>query len=74
MAFWEESIFHVVWNNILMKTLPTLAESAEIEEILKIEHGSYIILPWIIMGLTLAFVIILDAVRSTRSATEAKSI
>lgn len=72
MAFWEESIFHVVWNNILMKTLPALAESAEIEEILKIEHGSYIILPWIIMGLALAFVIILDAVRSSRATTAVK--
>lgn len=68
MAFWEESIFHVVWNNILMKTLPTIAESAEIEAILKIEHGAYIILPWIIMGFAVAFVIILDAVRSLRAS------
>lgn len=61
MAFWEESIFHVVWNNILMKTLPSIAESAEIEELLNIQGGTATVLPWIFIGLMVAAVIIWDA-------------
>lgn len=61
MAFWENSIFHVVWNNILMKTLPTIAESAEIEELLNIQGGTVTILPWVFIGLMIAAVIIWNA-------------
>lgn len=61
MAFWEESIFHVVWNNILMRTLPSIAESAKIEELLNIQGGTATILPWVFIGLMVAAVIIWDA-------------
>ncbi|MBI2097273.1 MAG: sulfite exporter TauE/SafE family protein, partial [Candidatus Sungbacteria bacterium] len=32
MAFWESSIFHVLWNDIVTRTLPSIAESEKIEE------------------------------------------
>lgn len=60
MAFWEESIFHVVWNNILMKALPSIAESAEIEEFLNIQGGTATILPWALIGFMVGAVIIWD--------------
>jgi len=63
MEFWEDSIFHVVWNNILMKIMPTIAESKEIEELLGIEMGENIIFPWVIMALIIAGIIIWDAIR-----------
>lgn len=63
MAFWESSIFHVAWNNILMKTLPQIAESAEIEELLNIQGGTATILPWVLIGLMVGAVIIWDAIR-----------
>lgn len=61
MAFWEESIFHVVWNNILTKAVPSIAESAEIEELLNIQGGTATILPWVFIGLMVGAVIIWEA-------------
>ncbi|MBI2483969.1 hypothetical protein HYV71_02175 [Candidatus Uhrbacteria bacterium] len=61
MAFWEDSLFHVVWNNLLMNTLPSIAESAEIEELLNIQGGTATILPWALIGLMVGAVIIWNA-------------
>lgn len=58
MAFWELSIFHAIWNNILMKALPRIAESKAIEELLGIEMNNPVVLPWIIIGLMVGAVII----------------
>ncbi|MBI4086154.1 MAG: hypothetical protein HY433_02860, partial [Candidatus Liptonbacteria bacterium] len=61
MAFWEGSIFHVMWNDIVMRTLPSIAESEKIEELLNIQGGTATILPWIFIGLMVGAVIIWDA-------------
>ena len=61
MAFWEGSIFHVIWNNIVSKTLPSIAESERIEELLNIQGGTATILPWVFIGLMVGAVIIWDA-------------
>jgi len=45
------SIFHVAWNNIVSKTLPSIAESERIEELLNIQGGTATILPWVFIGL-----------------------
>lgn len=66
MAFWEGSIFHVIWNNFLMKALPSIAESAEIEALLNIEVGGSVILPWIIIGLMIGAVIIWDTIKTQK--------
>lgn len=70
MAFWEESIFHVVWNNLTMKVLPGISESAEIESLLNIQGGTATILPWALIGLTVGAVIIWDAFVQRRKLTE----
>lgn len=74
MAFWEDSIFHVVWNNILMKTLPTIAESAEIEELLNIQGGTATILPWVFIGLMVGAVIIWDAFAQRKKLIQNQTI
>ncbi len=61
MAFWEDSIFHVVWNDIVTRTLPSIAESERIEELLNIQGGTAIILPWVLIGFMVGAVIIWDA-------------
>jgi len=61
MAFWEESIFHVVWNDIVTRTLPSIAESAKIEEALNIQGGNVTIWPWVFIGLMVGIVVIWDA-------------
>lgn len=74
MEFWEESIFHVIWNNILMRVVPTIAESKEIEELLGIEMGENIIFPWIVMALMIAGIIIWNAIRSARQNFAAQNL
>ena len=61
MAFWESSIFHVIWNAVVMKALPSIAESQIIEEALNIQGGTAIILPWVFIGFMVGAVIIWDA-------------
>ncbi|MBI2024649.1 MAG: cytochrome C biogenesis protein [Candidatus Harrisonbacteria bacterium] len=74
MAFWEDSIFHVAWNNLLTKTLPSIAESAEIEELLNIQGGTATILPWVLIGLMVGAVIIWDAFVQRKKLTQVQSL
>lgn len=69
MAFWEESFFHVAWNNLVMGVLPAIAESAEIESALNIQGGTATVTPWVLIGLMVGAVIIWDAfVQQKRAA------
>ncbi len=61
MAFWEQSIFHVAWNNLIQQAIPAIAESAEIEALLNIQGGTATVLPWVIFALMISAVIIWDA-------------
>ena len=70
MAFWEDSIFHVAWNNIVSKTLPSIAESERIEELLNIQGGTATILPWVFIGLMIGAVIIWDALVQHKKLTQ----
>lgn len=63
MSFWENSIFHVIWNAIVAGILPTIAESAEIEKALGIQAFPHVILPWLIFGLIVGAIIIWEAIR-----------
>lgn len=74
MAFWESSIFHVAWNNLIMKTLPSIAESAEIEELLNIQGGTVLVLPWVLIGLMIGAVIIWDAIVQRKKLQQARSL
>lgn len=74
MAFWEESIFHVVWNDIVTRTLPSIAESAEIEEVLNIQGGTATVLPWVLIGLMVGAVIIWDAFVQSRKLMQNQTI
>lgn len=69
MAFWEESIFHVAWNDLVTGVLPSIAESAEIESALNIQGGTATVTPWVLIGLMVGTIIIWDAfVRGRRVA------
>jgi len=70
MAFWENSIFHVVWNDIVSKTLPSIAESEKIEELLNIQGGTATILPWVFIGLMVGAVIIWEAIVRRKKLTQ----
>ena len=61
MAFWEQSVFHVAWNNLVQKALSSIAESAEIEALLNIQGGTTTVLPWVIFALVISAVIVWDA-------------
>lgn len=74
MAFWEESIFHVVWNDIVTRTLPSIAESAEIEEVLNIQGGTATVLPWVLIGLMIGAVIIWDAFAQHRKLVQNQTL
>ncbi|MDP2685421.1 MAG: cytochrome c biogenesis protein CcdA [bacterium] len=74
MAFWEDSIFHVVWNDIVTKTLPSIAESTEIEELLNIQGGTVTILPWVFIGLIVGAVIIWDAFAQRKKLMQNQTI
>ena len=74
MAFWEESVFHVLWNNLLMKVLPSISESAEIEQLLNIQGGTATVLPWIFIGLMVGAVIIWDAFAQRRKLMQNKTL
>jgi cytochrome c-type biogenesis protein len=67
MQWWEESIFHAVWNRGLEIAFPKIAESAEIEALLQIEGGTGGIWPWVFMGVVLGTIIIWS---SSRKANE----
>lgn len=74
MAFWENSIFHVVWNTIVTRTLPSLAESAEIEELLNIQGGTATVLPWVLISLMVGAIIIWDALVERRKLMENQTV
>ncbi|MBI2045881.1 MAG: cytochrome C biogenesis protein [Parcubacteria group bacterium] len=74
MAFWEESIFHVAWNNLITKALPSIAESADIEVLLNIQGGTATILPWVLIGLMVGAVIICDAFVERKKLTQSQSL
>ncbi len=74
MDFWEGSIFHVLWNDFLMRAVPAIAESSEIEELLKIKMDNLVILPWVIMSLMVGAIIILDAYIQRKKLIQTQTI
>lgn len=66
MEWWEESIFHSGWNSVVQTVFPKIAESAEIEAFLNIEGGTGGTTPWILMGIILGSVIILDSYKKAK--------
>lgn len=61
MAWWEESIFHSVWNRVVELVFPKIAESAEIESLLNIQGGTGGVWPWVFMGIVLGSIIVLSS-------------
>jgi cytochrome c-type biogenesis protein len=61
-AFWEESVFHKVWNGLVHLALgPNVAESAEVERLLgdlPLHDPGSLYGPWAIIGLLLALPIL----------------
>lgn len=66
MEWWEESIFHAVWNRGVELVFPRIAESAEIEALLQIEGGTGGIWPWVFMGLALGAIIIWSNIKKVK--------
>ena len=61
-AFWEESVFHKVWNRLVHLTLgANVAESAEVERVLgdTVVHDPWLLFgPWVVIALLIAFPIL----------------
>lgn len=66
MAWWEESVFHGAWNELVQAFFPKIAESAEIERLLNIQGGTGGVLPWIVMGVIIGAVIIWDSYKPVK--------
>ena len=73
MSFWEDSVFHVIWNSIVEKIIPSIAESAVIEEALGIQEFPHLILPWIFFGLIIGAIIIWEAIKRRKEITLTKA-
>lgn len=66
MAWWEESIFHSIWNRVIELVFPKIAESAEIETLLQIQGGTGGIWPWVFMGVVLGSIIVWSSTKSEK--------
>lgn len=66
MAWWEESIFHGLWNSVIQSVFPRIAESTEIEELLNIQGGTGGVLPWALMGVIIGWVIIWNTLKQVK--------
>jgi cytochrome c-type biogenesis protein len=75
-AFWEESVFHKVWNKLVHLTLgANVAESAAVEQALgdMAVHDPWLLYgPWAVIGLLIAIPILWDAYRQLKAEQEVK--
>jgi len=70
-AYWEESVFHKVWNKLVHLTLgPNIAESAEVERALGDlpVHDPWLLYgPWVVIALLVVVPILWDEYRRLRA-------
>jgi len=75
-AFWEESVFHKVWNTLVNLTLgANVAESAAVEQALgdMPVHDPWLLYgPWAVVGLLIALPILWDTYRQLKAGEEVK--
>ncbi|HSD51545.1 MAG TPA: cytochrome c biogenesis protein CcdA [Candidatus Methylomirabilis sp.] len=71
-AYWEESVFHKVWNNVVHLALgPNIAESGEVEHALgdmPVHDPWLLYAPWGVMALLIVVPILWDEYRRLRPA------
>lgn len=76
-AFWEESVFHKVWNKLVHLTLgANIAESAQVEQMLgdRPVHDPWLLYgPWVIIGLLIALPVLWDYYRHLKVGEEVKA-
>ena len=76
-AFWEESVFHKVWNGLVHSTLgANIAESAEVERILgdMAVHDPWLLYgPWAFMALLVAIPVLSSYYRQLKTRKEIKT-
>lgn len=76
-AFWEESVFHKVWNKLVHVTLGTnIAESAEVERMLgdmAVHDPWQLYGPWAFMALLVAMPVLWTYYRQLKTREEAKA-
>lgn len=74
-AYWEESVFHKVWNKLIHVALgPNIAESAEVERVLgdMPVHDPWLLYgPWAVMALLVLIPILWDEYRRLRTGMRA---
>ena len=66
MAWFEDSIIHQGWNNVVGLVSKRVAESSIIETSLNIPPGTGGIMPWVVLGGIIGIIILWDAIRSRR--------
>jgi cytochrome c-type biogenesis protein len=75
-AFWEESVFHKVWNKLVHVTLgANIAESAEVERALgdMTVHDPWLLYgPWAFMGLLIALPVLWNYYQQLKAGKEVK--
>jgi len=74
-AYWEESVFHKVWNKVVHLALgPNIAESAEVERVLgdMPVHNPWMLYgPWAVMAFLVLIPILWDEYRRLRTGMRA---